>query len=113
MVVELGDEVIRGWGRGTLLPRGRCAQDRPPSWLGGMRGLPCPLWEGRRGRFGCPRLPKLGARWLEDEAAATRAGPRHTQPPGAPAPEPLRAPAPPRPTPALPCRAPRPRPARF
>lgn len=31
MVVELGAEVIRG----TLLPRGRCAQDRPPSWLRG------------------------------------------------------------------------------
>lgn len=62
MGAELGAEVIRGWGKGTLLPRGTGQTSILAGGRGGMRGHPCPLWEGRRGRFGCPRLPKVEAR---------------------------------------------------
>lgn len=56
-----------------------------------------PVRSGKAGVAGlgvrASRRSKLGAKWLEDEAAAARARPRHTQPRRAPAPELLRAPA--------------------
>ena len=79
---------LRSSGAGARALSFPGAQDRPPSWLGGRGGgVECtvtPVCSGKAGVAGlgvrASRRSKLGAKWLEDEAATTRARPRHTQP---------------------------------
>lgn len=106
-VAELGTEVIRGWGKGTLLPRGTgqtsiLARGDARSPLSALGRQAWPVWvsappEGRSSGQSGRRMR------LRPHARAQV----HTAP-GSPSSEPLRAPAA-----RAPGKAPRPRPARF
>ena len=81
LVAELGAEVIRGWSKGTLLPRGTRTDLHPGS--GGCAVTP--VRSGKAGVAGlgvhASRRSKLGAKRPEDEAKATRPGPSTHNPP--------------------------------